>query len=336
LDAESLAGRQKAALFLVSLSPEVSAQILKHLREDEIEQLTLEIANVGKVDAGVREAVIEEFHQMAVAQDYITQGGIDAAKDILQKALGPQRAMSILDRLTSNLQVRPFDFMRRADPSYLLNFIEGEHPQTIALVLAYMPPEQAAAVLSALPPDRQAEVARRIALMDRMSPEVIREVERVLERKLASLVAEDYAKAGGVESVVDVLNKVDRGTEKTIMETLEVQDPELAEEIKERMFLFEDIVHLDDRSVQRVLRDVDMSRDLPLALKVASDEVKSKIFKNMSKRGVENLQENIDYLGPVRLRDVEDAQRKIVNTIRRLEDEGEVIIVRGDEGEIVV
>lgn len=329
-------GRQKAAMLLISLGPEVAAQVFRHLREDEIEQLTLEIANVRKVPPETRARVFEEFLQMSYAREYMARGGIEYAKELLEKALGTQKALDILHRLTATLQVRPFDFARKTDPGQLRNFIQNEHPQTIALVLAYLQPEQAAAILSALPPELQADVARRIALMDRTSPEIIREVERVLERKLSSLSTQDFAAAGGLEAVVEVLNRVDRSTEKSIMEALGINDPQLAEEIKKRMFLFEDIVSLDDRSVQRILREVDLNRDLPMALKVASEEVKQKIFRNLSKRAVENLKENMDYLGPVRLREVEEAQQKIVNIIRRLEEEGEVVIARGGGEDIIV
>jgi flagellar motor switch protein FliG len=329
-------GRQKAAVLLISLGPEISAQVFRHLREEEIEQLTLEIANVRKVSPDSRARVFEEFMQMSCAREYMARGGIEYAKELLEKALGTQKALDILHRLTATLQVRPFDFARKTDPGQLRNFIQNEHPQTIALVLAYLQAEQAATILSALPPELQADVARRIALMDRTSPEIIREVERVLERKLSSLTTQDFAAAGGLEAVVEVLNRVDRSTEKSIMETLGINDPQLAEEIKKRMFLFEDIVTLDDRSVQRILREVDLNRDLPMALKVASEEVKHKIFRNLSKRAVENLKENMDYLGPVRLREVEEAQQKIVNVIRRLEEEGEVVIARGGGEEIVV
>jgi len=333
---ENLTGKQKAAILLITLGPELSARVFKQLSEEQIEELTLEIASVKKVNQEARDRVLEEFHQMLMAQEYLNQGGIEYAKEVLERALGTQKTIEILDRLTANLQVRPFDFVRKADPSQLLNFIQNEHPQTIALIISYLQPEQASVILSALPPDRQSDVARRVALMDRTSPDVIREVEKVLERKLSSIVTQDYATAGGLETLVDILNRVDRGTEKKIMEALELDDPELAEEVKKRMFLFEDIILLDNRSIQRVLREVDLSKDLPLALKVASEEVKAKIFKNMSKRAVENLQENIDFLGPVRLRDVEEAQQKIVNIIRRLEEQGEVIIARGGGDEIVI
>jgi len=331
-----LNSKQKAAILLIALGPDVAAKIFRHLKEEEIEQLTLEIASLRAISSDASDRVLQEFHDMALAKEYISQGGIDYARELLEKALGNQKAIDIMHRLTASLQVRPFDFIRRADPAQLLNFIQNEHPQTIALIMAYLHPEQAGVVLSALPPERQSDVARRIAIMDRTSPEVLKEVEKVLERKLSSMMTQDYASAGGIEAVVEVLNRVDRTTEKTIMETLEVQDPELAEEIKKRMFLFEDVVLLDNRSVQRVLREVDASKDLPMALKVASEEVKKKIFINVSQRAAQNLQENMDYLGPVRLRDVEEAQQKIVNIIRKLEEDGEIIIARGGGDEIVV
>lgn len=334
--AAQLTGRQKAAILLITLGPEHAARVFKHLGQAEIEQVSLEIANQRHVDAEDRHAILMEFYQMAMAQQYIASGGIEFARELLEKALGPQKAMEIIQRLTASLQVRPFDFIRKADPAQLLSFLQNEHPQTIALILAYLHPDQASVVLSALPPDRQADVARRIAIMDRTSPDVLKEVERVLERKLSSLVSEDYTAAGGVEAVVEVLNRVDRSTEKVIMESLAVQDPGLAEEIKKRMFLFEDIVNLDNRSVQRVLHEVDHARDLPLALKMASEEVKQKIMRNISRRAAENLRENLEYLGPVRLRDVEEAQAKIVNIIRRLEEEGEIIVGRGGGDDIVV
>ncbi|WP_134700374.1 flagellar motor switch protein FliG [Ammoniphilus sp. YIM 78166] len=332
---KELSGRQKAAILLISLGPETSAQVFKHLREDEIEDLTLEIANVRRVDNFVKEEVVDEFHQIAIAQDYISQGGIGYAKDILERALGQQKAMDIINRLTSHLHVRPFDFARKADPSQILNFIQNEHSQTIALVLSFLEPAQASAILSALPHERQADVAKRIALMDSTSPEVISEVEQVLEQKLSQTITQDYSKAGGIEATVAILNNVDRSTERTILDTLEIQDPELAEEIKKRMFVFEDIVTIDDKSIQRIIRDVE-NQDLMLALKVASEEVKEAIFRNISKRMVQTFKEEMEYMGPVRLRDVEEAQTRIVSTIRRLEEAGEIIISRGGGDEIIV
>lgn len=333
--AKELSGRQKAAILLISLGPEISAQVFKHLREDEIEQLTLEIANVRKVDSDEKEKILSEFHQIAVAKEVIAQGGITYAKEILQKALGETKAMDIINRLTANLQVRPFDFARKADPAQILNFIQNEHPQTIALVLSYLEAQQAAMILSALPQERQAEVAKRIAMMDSTSPEVIAQVEQVLEQKLSATVTHDYTQAGGIEAIVAVLNGVDRGTERTILDSLEIQDPELAEEIKKRMFVFEDIATLDNRSIQRVIRDVE-NADLQLSLKVSSEEVREVIFRNMSKRMADTFREEMEFMGPVRLRDVEEAQSRIVAIIRRLEEAGEIIIARGGGDDIIV
>nr|WP_206108813.1 flagellar motor switch protein FliG [Paenibacillus thiaminolyticus] len=330
-----MTGRQKAAILLITLGPEVSAQIFKHLRDEEIEQLTLEIANVRKVDSVEKESVMSEFHQICLAQEYISQGGIGYAKEILEKALGSQKAVDIINRLTATLQVRPFDFARKAEASQIFNFIQNENAQTIALVLSYLQTEQASTILSSLPPEKQAEVARRVALMDSTSPEVISQVERVLEQKLSSTVTQDYTSAGGIESVVKILNGVDRGTERTILDSLEIQDPELAEEIKKRMFVFEDIVNIDNRSIQRIIRDID-NADLQLALKVASEEVREAIFRNMSKRMADTFKEEMEFMGPVRLRDVEEAQTRIVSTIRRLEESGEIIIARGGGDDIVV
>ena len=332
---QPLTGRQKAAILLITLGPETSAEIFKHLRDEEIEQLTLEIANVRKVDAAEKESIMEEFYQICVAQEYISQGGIQYAKDILEKALGPERAVDILNKLTASLQVRPFDFARKADPAQILNFIQNENSQTIALVLSYLQSEQASFILSALPQEKQAEVAKRIAVMDSTSPEVINQVERVLEQKLSATVTQDYTSAGGIESIVQILNGVDRGTERTILDSLEIQDPELAEEIKKRMFVFEDIVSLDNRSIQRIIRDIE-NTDLQLALKVASEEVRDAIFRNMSKRMAESFKEEMEFMGPVRLRDVEEAQTRIVATIRRLEEAGEIIIARGGGDDIIV
>lgn len=332
---QTLSGRQKAAILLISLGPEVSAQIFKHLRDEEIEQLTLEIANVRKVDSSEKDSVLAEFHQICLAQEYISQGGINYAKEILQKALGEQKALEVINRLTATLQVRPFDFARKADPSQILNFIQNENPQTIALVLSYLQFDQASIILSSLPQEKQAEVARRIAMMDSTSPEVIAQVERILEQKLSSTVTQDFATAGGIESIVSILNGVDRGTERTILDSLEIQDPELAEEIKKRMFVFEDIVNIDDRSIQRIIRDVE-NADLQLALKVASEEVREVVFKNMSKRMADTFREEMEFMGPVRLRDVEEAQTRIVTIIRKLEEAGEIIIARGGGDDIIV
>ncbi len=331
---KELTGKQKAAILLIAMGPEVSSQVLKQLKEDDIEKLTLEIANQRKVPQDVTDQIVSEFYEMCVAKEFIASGGLDYAREVLERALGAEKAMSILNRLTSSLQIRPFDFVRNTDPAQLLNFIQNEHPQTIALIMAYLQPEQSAIILSSLPSDLQIDVARRIATMDRTSPDVIKDVERILERKLSSLVTQDFTAAGGVDSIVELLNRADRTTERTIIEALEVQDPELAEEIKKRMFVFEDIVLLDDRSLQLVLREIE-TKDLGLALKAVSAEVSSKVYKNMSKRAADMLREEIEFMGPVRIRDVEEAQQKIVNVIRRLEESGEIVVSRGKGDEII-
>lgn len=331
----SLSGKQKAAILMVTLGPELSANIYKHLREEEIEDLTLEIANVRRVDPETRDFVLSEFKEIALAQEYISSGGIEYARELLEKAFGTAKAEEIIRRLTASLQVRPFDFARRADPAQLFNFIQGEHPQTISLIMAYLQPEQAAIILSALPAEQQVEVARRLATMDRTNPEVLNEVESVLEKRLASFISQDSTSAGGIQSTVEILNRVDRSTEKTIMESLEQTDPELADTIKKRMFVFEDIITLDDRAIQRVIREVE-SKDWALSLKGSNEAVQDRVYKNMSQRAAAMLKEEIDYLGPVRLRDVEGAQQRIVAVIRKLEDAGEIVVSRGGEDEIIV
>ncbi|MDR1411968.1 MAG: flagellar motor switch protein FliG [Spirochaetaceae bacterium] len=328
-------GRQKAAIFLVSIGSDISAEIFKFLREDEIETLTFEIARLETIEPDQKDAVLAEFQELMMANQFISMGGIDYARELLEKSLGSQKAIDIINRLTSSLQVRPFDFIRRTDPAHLLNFIQQEHPQTIALILAYLEPNKASVILQNLPHEVQSDVARRIATMDRTSPEVLREVERVLEKKLSTLSSEDYTAAGGVESIVEILNMVDRSSEKQIIEALEDEDPELAEEIKKRMFVFEDIVMLDDKAIQKVMREVD-SQELAKALKSVDTEVQDKIFRNMSKRAANMLKEDMEYMGPVRLKDVEEAQQKIVSIIRHLEDRGEIVVARAGEDELVV
>ncbi len=332
---DKISGVQKAAILLIALGPEKSASIFKHLKEEEIEELTLEIANTRSVTPQLKEEIIDEFYQVCLAQQYIAEGGITYAKELLEKALGNEKAMSVIGKLTASLQVKPFEFVRKTDAAQLLNFIQDEHPQTIALILSYLAPAQAALIISALPPERQADVAKRIAVMDRTSPDVVKEVEKVLETKLSSLMNQDYNIIGGVDAVVDILNTVDRGTEKHIMETLEMEEPELADEIRKKMFVFEDILLLDDRAIQRVLRDVENS-DLGLALKGANEQVQNAIFNNLSKRLAVMIKEDMEFMGPVRMKDVEEAQQKIVNVIRKLEENQEIIISRGGGGDEIV
>ena len=330
-----LTGVQKAAVLLITLGPEKSASIFKHLKEEEIEELTLEIANTRSISPQEKEDVLNEFYQVCLAQQYIAEGGIGYAKELLEKALGEQKAQDVITKLTASLQVRPFEFIRKTDPSQVLDFIQDEHPQTIAMILSYLSPTQSAMILGALTPEKQADVAKRIAMMDRTSPDVIKEVERVLERKLSSLLNQDYTIVGGVDAIVDILNTVDRGTEKHIMESLEIEQPELADEIRKKMFVFEDILLLDDRAIQRVLRDVD-NNDLGIALKGANEEVQNVIFKNLSKRLSAMIKEDMEFMGPVRMKDVEEAQQKIVGIIRKLEDSAEIVISRGGGDEIIV
>lgn len=330
-----LTGRSKAAILLITLGPERSASLFSFMHEDEIESLTLEIASMQKIMPADKDAVLEEFYQICVAQEFIAEGGINYAKEVLEKAMGSHKALEIINRLTSSLQVKPFDFVKKTDASQLLSFIQNEHPQTLALILSYLNPTQAAQILSSLPQNKQADVAARIALMGSTSPEVIKEVENVLEKKLSSLVTQDYSLTGGIQSIVDILNAVDRGTEKYILETLEIQNAELVEEIRKKMFVFEDIVHLEGVAIQRFIREID-NADLAVALKTATEELKDMIFANMSTRMREMLQEDMDFMGPVRLRDVEDAQQKIVNVIRKLEEANEIVISRGGGDELVV
>jgi flagellar motor switch protein FliG len=331
----SLSGREKAAVLLIAIGPEKSAEIFKNLSDSEMEELTLEIANMRQINPSLRETVLEEFYQICLAQEFVSEGGISYAKSVLEEAMGSQKAIEVINKLTSSLQVKPFEFIRKVDPSQLLNFIQNEHPQTIALVLSYLPPSQSSAIISALPQDKQADVAERIAIMDSTSPEVIKEVELVLEKKFSSMATQDYASTGGIDSIVEILNSVDRGTEKYIMETLEIDNPELAEEISQKMFVFEDIISLDSVSIQRFIREVD-NDDMTIALKGSTDEVKDIIISNMSSRMGEMIEEDMEFMGPIRLSDVEEAQQKIVGIIRRLEEAGEIIISRGGGDELIV
>lgn len=330
-----LTGKAKVAMLLIALGREKSTKIFKHLKEEEIEELTLEIASISSVTPDEKEEILNEFYNLCLAQDYIAEGGINYAQGLLEEAMGMDRANDLISKLTMSLQVKPFEFARKADSAQLLNFIQDEHPQTIALVLSYLRPQQAAQLLSGLNKEKQAEVAKRIATMNRTSPDIIREVEKVLESKVSTMMNQDYASVGGVDSIVEILNAVDRGTEKNILETLEVEDVSLADEIRNKMFVFEDIIKLDDRSIQRVLRDVDNST-LAVALKGSNEQVKEVVLRNVSKRLAEMVLEEIQFMGPVRIRDVEEAQQKIVAIIRKLEDAKEIVISRGGGDDIVV
>lgn len=330
-----LSGRKKAAVFLVSLGPQRGAEIMKHLKDEEVEIISFEIARLSTITPEEKNEVLQEFYELLKASRFILNGGIDYATEILERSLGAHRAAEIINRLTSSLQIKPFDFVKKADPQHLVNLLQSEHAQTAALVLAYLEPKKAAEILGQLPVEMQTDVAKRIATMDRTTPEIIREVESTLEIKLSTFDSEDFNISGGVDTTAEILNLADRSTEKTIIENLEEEDPELAEEIKKRMFVFEDIVILDDRSIQKVLRKVD-NNDLTKALKSVDEEVKEKILRNMSKRAALLLQEDIEFMGPIKLSEVEDAQQRIVNIIRKLEESGEVVIVHaGEENQLV-
>jgi len=333
---EELTGKEKAAILLITLGPEKSSEVFKHFKEDEIETITLEIANTVAILPELKNAVLDEFYQICLAQEYITEGGIGYAKQILEKALGEDKAFDIISKMTNALQVRPFDFIRKADASQILNFIQHEHPQTIALIMSYIKPQQAAQILADLPQEKQADVTKRIAIMNRTSPDIIKEVEKALEKKLSSLMLEGYMTVGGVDSVVEILTSVDRSTEKNIMDTLENEDYELSDEIRKRMFVFEDILSLSNRDIQIILRqDID-NKELAVALKGSSEEVQNLVLSNVSKRLASMIQEDMEFMGPVRRSDVEEAQQRIVNVIRRLQESGEIIVSRGGGDDLVV
>lgn len=329
-----LTPRRKAAIVLTVLGPRIAGEVMKHFGEEQIESLTLEVARLEKITPEVRQNIVHEFHEMCMAQDFIAEGGVENARKVLEAAFGSEKANLVIRKIMTAMQVVPFEFLRKADPNQLLGFIQDEHPQTIALILAYMPTGSAAAVLTKLPQDLRGEVAERIASMEQVPPEVIRRVETVLERKVSSLINEEVTKAGGPKALVELLQRVDRSSERIILDMLTDNNPELAEEVKNMMFVFEDIIQLDDRAIQQVLKEVDM-KELALALKGCGDEVRTKIFRNMSERAVNMLKEDMDYMGPVKMRAVEEAQQKVVAIIRRLEEAGEISVGRGEEDVLV-
>ena len=327
---QPLTGAAKAAALLVALGPDLSARVLQHLREHEIETLTVKVATMERLTEEEVATVVNEAHEMVLAHRYVATGGVDYAREMLAKAMGLERATALLERVVATHPPAPFEFLRKSDPRQMATFLQNEHPQTIALILSHLQPVQAAAVLTNLGEDLQAEVARRIATMDRTPPEIINRVEEIMRRRLSSLISQDTRSVGGTGHLVAILTTVDRSTERHILERLAETNPDLAEEVRKLMFTFDDLILLDDRSLQRVLREVDM-RDLALALKAARDDLKEHIFSNMSARAAELLREEISYLGPVRIRAVEEAQQRIVSIVRRLEEAEEIVISRGEE-----
>ena len=335
LTIESLTGRQKASILIIAIGMDAASQIFKHLKEKDIERLAVEISGMKDIPSTIMEAVIEEFYQMIMAQEYITQGGIDYAKGVLEKALGPRKAHEIVAKVESAIHVSGFKLLKDVDPNQLLNFIQHEHPQTIALIMANLEPLQTASILADLPPEIQAEVAMRIATMGKISPDLLSDIEGVLETQVETVFGADLSSAGGAKAVAEILNMASRSAEKTILADLEKRNPELATEIKNLMFTFDDLVLLDDRSIQRVMREID-TKDLSMSLKVASEELKDSIFRNMSQRAADLIKEELEFMGPVRIKDVEESQMKVVDVIRTLEEDGEIVISgKGGEEEIV-
>jgi flagellar motor switch protein FliG len=333
---EHIPGAKKAAIVMVALGSKASSEIFKNLDEREVEMLTTEIARLENISAEIREAVLEEFHNMAMAHQFIAQGGVEYAREILEQALGTRKAKEILEKVQQSIRTTGFNLLENVDPKQLVNFIQKEHPQTIALLLAHMEPVHAAPIISALPQELQVDVATRIATMESISPETLDQVEEVLIDQIKALFGGDVSEIGGVKAVAEMLNSVDRGAEKNILGNLERENPELATEIKNLMFVFEDVMLLDDRSMQRVLKEVD-TKELSMALKGASEELQDKFFRNMSSRAAEMIKEDMEYMGPIRLKDVEEVQQRIVDVIRRLEEDGEIIISgRGGEEDIIV
>jgi flagellar motor switch protein FliG len=335
-DTNEISGLQKAAILVITLEQGVASEILKQLDEVQIEEISREIAGLGPVSQGLRDSVVNEFYQLALARTYADEGGWDYAKSLLAKSLPPEQAKKIIDQVNQTIQSAPFAFLQKAESENLLTFIQDEHPQTIALILAHLKPSQASEILVGLPGQKQVEVVKRIANMEQTNPEVIKEVERGLEHRLSAMITQTFEKAGGVDTVAEMLNLADRATEKSIMEGLEAEDPDLVEQIRRLMFVFEDIMMVNDKGIQSMLKEVD-NEDLALALKTASQDLKDKIFKNMSERASQLIKEDMEYMGPVRVSDVEAAQQKIVDVVRRLEESGEIIISgRGGEKDLIV
>ncbi len=331
-----LTSAQKAAILVLSLGQDIASLILKELNEAEIELLTLEIANLRDISPSVEEKVLNDASAIIMANRYISQGGVDYARSLLEKALGREKTNEILRRLEGSLKTTGFGMLKNIDPKQLINFIQNEHPQTISVILTQLTSSSAAAILSELPPELQADVSYRIATMEKISPDVISELEVVLQKQFADVGARDLSISGGTKTIAEILNLIEASSEKGIMENIESENPDLAAEIKNLMFIFEDVILLDNRSIQRVLKEVE-TKDLAIALKAASDDVRQKIYSNVSERVANMIKEEMEFMGPMRLSDVEATQQKVVETIRRLQEEGQIIISgRGGKEELVV
>ena len=335
LEANNLSGLQKSAILLVSLDPDTSAKILGKLDADQIEKISMEIAKTKEVARGLREEVISEFYETFLEKRFNEEGGFEAAKRLLEKSIESNRANQIIGNMKRTLQTTPFHFLRKADTDNLLTFIKDEHPQTIAVIMANMPANKSSEILAGLAPKVQIEVVKRICKMEQTNPDALKAVEEGLESRVSAFTSVDQEESGGLESVADMLNLCDRATEKGILENLEEEDPELVEQIRKLMFVFEDVMNVDDRGIQQVLKEVD-NEDLGIALKAASEELKQKFFKNMSERAASMVADEMEFMGPVRVADVEGAQQRIVDIVRRLEESGEIIIQgRGGEGNVI-
>jgi flagellar motor switch protein FliG len=334
VDAREVTAMQRAAIVVTAIGAEGASEVYKRLGDDEVESLTIEIASLPYIDVGTVNSILSEFYELCLTQKVITEGGLDYAKNVLERAYGPEMAQRLMDKVSKTMQTKAFEFVRKSDYKNVLAVIQNEHPQTIALVLSYINSDQASKILSELPKDKRVEVVERIAKMEPASPETVKAVEATLERKFASMVSMDLTEVGGINYVADVLNKVDRGTEKFIFDELSAKNPILVEEIKKKMFVFEDIMSLDSMSIQRFIRDVEM-KDLAVAIKGANADVAATLYANMPQRMQESIQQEIEYLHNVRMRDVDEAQQRIVGIIRHLEEEGELVIGKSGEDEII-
>ncbi len=333
---EEMGGLRKAAILLLAVDRESAAELLKRLDREQVEDVTREVAALSDVETRTRDRIVEEFYNLALARAYVEEGGLNYAKSLLESSLPKDEAERIIEQIEHQVSKQPFSFLQKAETENLLTFIQEEHPQTIALILAHLPPHKASEILVGLPAAKQIEVVIRIANMEQTNPEVIKEVERGLESRLSGIVSQKFQRVGGVDSVAEMLNLADRATEKAIMEALESEDPDLVEQIRRLMFVFEDILQVDDRGIQKVLKEVD-NNELALSLKTASEDLRNKIFNNMSERAVQLISEEMEFMGPVRISEVEGAQQKIVDIVRRLEDAGEIIIMgRGGDKDMVV